>query len=363
MKILIVTNEMQFIEKFKAEWLEELHRLNHDVTLLCNVGNFSKFDSTNINLINFNLVSRSLNPFGALNSLYRYYKLINNICPDVIVTFTIKPNVFIGFICKLLNINQIQVISGLGSAYHHSKALRSVVMWLYRKSNHKRIFRIYENEQIKKIFEQYKIHSKDNVIVAGSGVNLTKFKFHPLIRNDITKFAFVGRLIADKGIYDLLEACNILNAEGYNFELLIAGDTTNFKRYKDIGSPSIKFLGYLENVSSLLNSIDCLIHPSYHEGMANAILEASAVGRIVIASNINGCMEAIDSNRNGFLFEPGKPREIANAMKKVIKMTHNEKIEFSEYARKKVEKQFDRESVNKIFTNCIERIFNEDGYS
>jgi len=354
MKILIVANESTFLHKFKSELLKMIIDSNHSIEVICdNRLNLFKNNSINFKCHDVKLTNRSLNPIDFLKVLQTYNSIIRDFRPKLVISFTAKPNILMGFLSKFHKIIQIQTITGLGSGFHNSYFTRKILMMLYALSNHHRVIRFHENLSIYDVFVQHKIMARYDQVINGSGVNLVKFPFLPKPNNQITVFAYIGRIMKDKGVFELIEAANSLFAEGFTFKLLIVGELLSNRIKETVVCSDIQFTGYLEDISGILQKIDCLIHPSHHEGMANVILEASASGRPVIASNIAGCKESILDGISGLLFEAGNTNELKKKMAEFLGYNETKRIHMGIEARAHVEKNFNRINVNQEYLKYI----------
>jgi glycosyltransferase involved in cell wall biosynthesis len=241
---------------------------------------------------------------------FKINKLVRDLCPKIVISFTIKPNIYSGIISKLNRIPHIMTVSGLGSAYHSSKLPKWFYFYVYSLAIGTHTFAFFENDYINQIFQSRKIRFLGTKVINGSGVDLEKFKSESFPSGKPFRFLYIGRIMNEKGIQELLSASISLLNQNYDFELYLVGEVTsqisNFTNdlSKILTTDKIKFLGYVDDVSAVIRDSHVIVHPSYHEGMANALLEGAACGRPLLASNIPGCKEIIDHNQNGLLFEP-----------------------------------------------------------
>jgi len=360
MKVLVVANESRFISKFKLELLQQLI-LNYQQVIVVSDDKYNLLRnfSGEMTLYDIPTNNRSLNPFSFVRLIYRYNSIILKHKPDVIISFTVKPNIIMGMISRYKKIHQIQTITGLGSGYHNSKILRLIIMLMYRMSTHDYLVRFHENSSIKNVFENRNIRAKIDLVINGSGVNLEKYLILPKTNNHTTVFTFIGRVMKEKGIIDIITAANLLDEKGIDYKILIVGDITN-SPIKDLNiSNKIEIYGYTEDIMCVLEGTDCLIHPSHHEGMANAILEASASGRPSIVSNIPGCKESVIDGITGYTFEVKNSHDLADKMIKFINLEPSAKQNMGIEARAHVAKFFNRNDVNQEYIKAINNIINE----
>lgn len=355
MKVVVVANVDEFLSKFKSEFLDELIQRNHHLEIVADFNDVrDSFGHLNVKKHNVKIKSRSINPFQLLMVFLKYRNIISQVKPDVVVSFTVKPNVLMGIISRVYGIRQIQVITGLGSGFHNSAIIRQLLIFMYKISNHKNQIRLFENKSIAQTFVSNKIYSSNSKTINGSGVNLHKFIPLPMPSNETLTFCFIGRVMKEKGIYDLLDASQNLYENGYKFKLFIVGDHVGFDSKPFESLPYLEFTKYIDDVTQILKLSDCLIHPSHHEGMANVILEASASNRPVIASNIPGCMEAVVDRKSGFLFESMNLADLTSKMITFIQLTSKERDRMGIHAREHMQSHFGRDKINKIFIDLIE---------
>ena len=297
----------------------------------------------------------SKNILADLSLLNQYYSIFREIQPDIIYNSTIKANIFGSIVSRYLNIKTINNISGLGTAFLKSFILKIFIIFLYKISQ-KKVFKIYfQNNTDLILFKKLNIvNSSQSRLIPASGVNTCKLKRdNRLLPSNKIKYLFLGRLLKEKGINELLLAANshlknniatFYIAGDYNKNNSSSIDFNNFIQKCD-ENKSIKYLGYIDNVKSLLGGVDCLILPSYREGLSNVILEALSMEIPVLASNVPGCKELIKDGYNGFLFEPRSASSIKIALNKFSNLEVEEIVTMGKRGRKFVEKNY---SIDKL---------------
>ncbi len=355
MKILLLANSEFFIIKFKTELIERL-AINNDVFVVP-LPQDSSFLSRVKGSRAYRISRRSLNPFKEFLLIKDIFMLLIKYKPDVVITFTIKPNIYTGILTRFHSVHHIQVVTGLGSAIHTKpKVIVFLIRLMYKLALHNKSFHIFENKSDSIYFKKFKLMRNERV-VNGAGVNLIAYPFKPYPVTELVKFVYVGRLMKEKGVLELLRATEELLNEGYQFSLTIVGEADeniDLSKWKNI--TNIIFVGRISEVMPYYVESHAIIHPSYHEGMSNVLLEAAATGRPGIASNIPGCMEIIDHNVSGYLFEKGSLKELKDAMALFISLPLIEKEKMGKNARNKVEKEFDRDLVNQEYIEIIHSI-------
>lgn len=350
MKILILTNYDVGLFCFRKELIEELLKNN---TVLISLPYGELVDSLKkmgCVFIDTPLDRRGINPIKDFVLMLSYYKLLKKQKPDLVITYTIKPNVYGGFTCRLFKIPYAANITGLGTAFQGKGMLRKLVTLMYRVGLKKAKTVFFENVENLRIFIDEKIVKEEKTcLLNGAGVNLERFQIaeYPA-ENEKVRFLFVGRVMKEKGIDELFEAMRLLRADGIDCALDVVGGceedySDKLKRCENEGW--LNFHGYQKDVRPFITAAHCFVLPSWHEGMANTNLECAAMGRPVITSNIHGCLEAVEDGVTGFLCEKQNPVSLYGVMKRFCGLTFEEKKNMGLSARKRMEDIFDKRKV------------------
>lgn len=326
---------------------------NQQVKELLNMG--TKYVQNSIN-------GRSINPFFELKTLFQLKKIVQNIEPDIILSFTIKPNIYGSYVAKKCKIPIIINITGLGSGFNNAYT-KILVEKMYKYACKNAFCIFFQNEANYNYFIENKIAKKDkSKIVPGSGVNLEKFKPMEKTKEDgIVRFLFIGRIMKEKGIEEYLEAAKYISNKYSNVEFQIVGPYEE-EKYKDVilnlNNSKIKYLGKSDDVRKEIKEVDCIINPTYHEGMSNVLLEGAAMGKPLMASNIPGCKEIVEDGVNGYLFEPKNTQKLIEKIEEFLKLSSSEREKLGRAGRQKVEENFDRNIVIKAYLETIDKILN-----
>lgn len=366
MKILILANFGLGLYQFRRELLEELINKNNEVFIsLPDDGYVKKLESLGCKFIDTHVDRRGTNPIKDLKLLFFYKSTIDRIRPDIILTYTIKPNVYGGIACRITRTPYLSNITGLGTSVENHGLMQILTLALYKFGLKSAACVFFQNEQNKQFFINRNIVKFRTRLIPGSGVNLKQYSFeqYPEYKGMI-KFLFIGRIMKSKGIDELLEAANKIKKEYTNVQFDIVGGSeedytqqlVEFER-QDI----IKYYGQQEDIHSFIKDAHAIILPSYHEGTANVLLESSSSGRPVLASKVPGCIETFDEGVSGFGFRVKSVESLADAIIKFIKLPYNEKKAMGIAARRKMEREYDRnivinayiEEINKIKENMV----------
>lgn len=352
MNILILANYDVGLFCFRKELIEELLK-NNTVFISLPYGELVEpLKNMGCVFIDTPLERRGINPIKDFALLLRYYKILKKQKPDLVITYTIKPNVYGGFVCRLLKIPYAANITGLGTAFQGKGILRKLVTLMYKVGLKKAKTVFFENSENRQIFIDEKIVKEGKTcLLNGAGVNIEHFGVAEYPEDDgTTKFLFVGRVMKEKGIDELFKAMKLLREDGVNCILDVVGGceedyTEKLKGYESEGW--LNYHGYQKDVRPFIKNASCFVLPSWHEGMANTNLECSAMARPVITSNIHGCLEAVEDGVTGFLCEKQNAEMLYNTMNRFCNLTYAEKKNMGLSARRRMEEIFDKKKVVK----------------
>jgi galacturonosyltransferase len=350
-KILILSNDDVGLYKFRKELIKEFISKGYKVIIAVPKGQYiDKLIDIGCIFENINISRRGMNPLTDFLLIIRYIKILRIHKPSILLTYTIKPNIYGGILANFLKIKYAINITGLGTAFYINGLLKRIIILFYRLSckNAKVVF--FENEQNRKIFVNHKIVNIDKTYkLNGAGVNLAEFIYEEYPKNyGEIKFLFIGRIMREKGINELMSvATKIKNKYSNVFFDLIGSYEENY--YSDLLNLQeqgiLKFHGFQNDVQSFIKDSHCIILPSHHEGMANSLLEAGAMGRPLIASNINGCKEAIINNVSGFTFEVRDETDFFIKIDQFIQLNYEDKVQMGKKSREHIKKNFNKKNV------------------
>ena len=350
MKILILANNDVGLYKFRRELILELLK-EHQVYIALPYGKMvDHLVSDGCCFIDTSIDRRGINPIKDLKLLFDYYNIIRNEKPDLVIAYTIKPNIYGGLICRLLNTTYALNITGLGTSFENDNWLKKLVVTLYKiaSKNAKVVF--FENAENESIFLDNKIINNHQAkLLNGAGVNLDYFSYQEYPNNDVFRFLFVGRVMKEKGIDELFASMKRL-IQDYDCCLDVVGRFEEdyselIEKYQIEGW--LNYYGFQDDVRPFIKQCDCFVLPSYHEGMANTNLECAASGRPIITSNISGCKEAVINNKSGLLCHPKDSKNLYKNMKIMICLSKTERSEMGKTGNQHMKDVFDRQRVVK----------------
>lgn len=349
-KILILSNSSSGLYDFRKELISELLKENEVISSVPAAEKAEDIVELGSELVDTEIDRRGVNPITDLGLLIRYFKLMKKLKPDLVITYTIKPNVYGGMLSRLLRIPYAANITGLGTAFQKKGALRRLISGMYKTALKKAKVVFFENPGNMQTLVKEKIVSKEQCCVLnGAGVNLEHFAFSTYPKEESeTNFLFVGRVMQEKGVEELFYAMQKLNAEGKQCKLDILGYYEEnygerIKQYTDEGW--LRFHGYQLDVRPFIEKSHCFVLPSYHEGMANTLLECGAMGRPLITSNIHGCLEAVCDGESGYICQVKSGEATYEAMKKFTELPYEAKCEMGKKSHDYVSGRFDKKLV------------------
>ncbi|MBP2070681.1 glycosyltransferase family 4 protein [Thermoanaerobacterium butyriciformans] len=366
MKIIVLTNSGMGLYKFRKELLEELISRGNEVYISLPYDEYiTKLEKISCKFIETYIDRRGINPIKDFKLLFFYLKTLKHIRPDIVLTYTIKPNIYGGIACRISNVSYIANITGLGSSIESRGFLKNITLFLYKIALKQAACVFFQNESNRLLFSTKKIIKSKYILIPGSGVNLEYHKFEPYPEHDgMINFLFIGRIMKEKGIDELLEAAKRIKEHYFNVQFDIVGGieedyTEKLLKYEKLGI--IKYHGQQDDVHSFIKKAHAVILPSYHEGISNVLLEAASTGRPVLASRVPGCIETFDEGISGYSFEVKNIDSLVEAIVKFIELPYEKKKNMGIAGRKKIEKEFDRNIVINAYLKEINRITKYNG--
>lgn len=360
MRILVLANNDIGLYNFRKELLARLIQDGNEVYISLPEGDKVKLlEAMGLKLIDTQIDRRGINPITDIKLFVTYINIIKSIQPNVILTYTIKPNIYGSIAARICRTPYLVNITGLGTAFENDGWLRHLISNMYKIALKRSNCVFFQNQKNRETFEMYGLNPVNNRLLPGSGVNLDQFSVLEYPSSETLEFVFISRIMKEKGIDQYLECAEYIRKRYPDTRFHICGfcEEAYQERLKDLHDNGvIIYHGLVSDVREVLKVTHCTIHPSYHEGMSNVLLESSASGRPCLCSDIPGCREIVDDGETGFLFEPKKTESLINAVEKFIELPYDLKKQFGVNARRKVEKEFDRQIVIDAYMDEINKI-------
>ena len=369
MKILILTNYADGLYLFRKELLQSFLQEGHTVCVSLPPDEHADKLEKLCSVIETPFGKRGLNPFQDIRLFLSYLKLLKKQNPDVVLTYTTKPNLYGGLACRIKKVPYLCNVTGLGTAIERGGLFSKFLLEFYRISLKKAQRVFFQNMGNREVMTKKGIALDNHMLLPGSGVNLSEHKFEEYPQEDRgICFLAVIRIMKDKGIEEYLAAAQAIKSQNKKVKFYLAGEYEEETR--TLYEPQIKtladrkvirYFGHIDNVGEVMAKSHIIVHPSYHEGLSNVLLEAAACGRPVLASDVSGCIETFVEGESGFRFAAKSTDALVQAMKKILALSHEERRQMGIAGRAWVENNFDRNIIIKTYQNELKEIKESKG--
>lgn len=365
-RIILSSNYAWTVVNFRMDLIRSLQKDGFCVHVLTQYDGYEK-DLIAEDVITHPLfISRAgVNPFLEVACFFSILRCLISVRPVVYLGFTIKPVIYGALACRLLNIQRVLTVTGLGTAFISQNWITFLVKLLMRKAfvNADVVF-VQNNADRELLLKESVLQSRQAKLVPGSGINLSKFCQVPIAPKRTINFLFIGRMIKDKGLEEFVYAAQLVKKVHPNTKFLLLGpigvenrSAINIGQLKQWQAEGIvEYLGEASDVRGHLKDADCVVLPSYREGLSRVLLEAGALARPAIASNVPGCNDVIKDGINGLLCEVKNGNDLAEQMKIFVSMPFATKIAMGNAARDIVESKFDVNIVCSLYVNAINKL-------
>lgn len=365
MKVLILSNQANGLVLFRKELLQTFIKNGWETLVSVPMDEkCSKITALGCRICPVELERRGMNPVKDLKLLFHYLKLLKKEKPDVVLTYTIKPNLYGGLASKIRRVPYLMNITGLGTSLENPGMLGKILLLFYRFVTQGAKCVFFQNPGNMEFMQKRKIAMNNSCLLPGSGVNLMEHpqEEYPSEEQGI-RFLAVLRVMKDKGVSEYLQAAEIIKKKYKNVSFCLAGDFEEDSRIEyeswlqELQNQKvIHYMGHINNVPEVMAESHIIVHPSYHEGLSNVLLEAASCGRPVLASNVPGCRETLHDHVSGILFEARSVESLVEAMEEIMVLTENERRQMGLEGRKYVETHFNREKVIKIYLSEMKKV-------
>lgn len=375
MKVLIALNSAWNLLNFRSGLIKALVANGHSVVLAAPKDeHVPSLQALGVRFVDIPMRAHSTNPWSDFHLLLRFVKLLQREKPDVLLAYTAKPNVYGSLAARWVGVPVINNIAGLGTAFIKGGWLACLLKTLYRLSLSRshRIF--FQNPDDLNLFIAHKLVAINQAaLLPGSGVDLQKFKpvplpclqrkaQQPLPTKQNFVFLMVARMLKDKGVEEFVEAARVLKASHSKTDFALLGfiDSNNPNGISAsliqswVDERIVSYWGVSSDIRAQLALADCVVLPSYREGTPRTLLEAAAMGRPMIATDVPGCREVVKHGVNGLLCVPRSSESLAKQMKNILALPDSSLQSMSDAARQLVEAQFDEQIVIGEYCRALE---------
>lgn len=348
--VAIISNDHAWTYNLRSEIIQALLDQGHRVVVIVGYGKkIEDLKAMGCEFMDIPLDRHGTNPIKDFKLAMEYKKVLKKLKPDIVFTYTIKPNVYGGYVCGKLNIPFIANITGLGTAVENKGPMQLITLNLLRIGLRKASKVFFQNTENMRFLLDKKVISGEYDLLPGSGVNTSKFSVLPYPSDNTVEFVFISRVMKEKGIEQYLDAAIQIRKKYPNTRFHICGfcEQAYESRIEELNSNgTIIYHGMVDDVREIIKNTHCTIHPTYYpEGLSNVLLESSACARPIITTNRSGCREVIDDGVNGFIVNQKDTQDLIEKIERFLSLSWEERKNMGLAGRAKVEKEFDRQIV------------------
>lgn len=363
MRVAVVLNTSWNIYNFRMNFVSALLSEGYEVHTIAPVDDYTQYlRKAGCIHHNVRMDSRGANPVKDSLLIGELFTIYRKIRPDIVLHYTIKPNVYGTLAATMLNIPVINNVCGLGTVFLKDNLVSWVALFLYKISFRfaRKVF--FQNPDDLQLFLDRKLVPADIVDqVPGSGIDLTRFGPMAFQRNKRFTFLMISRLISDKGVFEYIEAIKKLRSNGMDarFQLLGAMDPEHKRGIQPdvidswIRDGIVEYLGTTDNVRPFIGQADCIVLPSYREGTPRTLLEAASSNKPIVATNVPGCNHVVRHNFNGLLCNLKDADDLAEKMQAMSRFDDETLRQFGQNGRGKIESEFDESLVINKYLSAL----------
>ncbi len=358
-KVLFLVNHDMSVYNFRLELVESLLASGHKVVISSPYGErIGDLKAIGCEYHEIEFFRHGMNPIEEISLICAYRKLLKEVEPDVVFSYTIKPNIYGAMVCKELKIPCVANITGLGTALENESIVQKILILLYRYAFTEIQSVFFQNKENMCFFEKHRIAVGKHKLLPGSGVNLSRFAPIAYPQDAKVEFAFISRIMKEKGIDQYLAAAKSIRKRYHDTVFHVCGfcEQDYEKQLSELsGMGVIIYHGMVRDVQTVFENIHCVVHPTYYpEGMSNVLLEASASARPIITTDRAGCREIIDDGINGFICKQQDSEDLILQIEKFLSLSNKKRKEMGLAGRRKVEKEFDRQIIVNAYMRELE---------
>jgi glycosyltransferase involved in cell wall biosynthesis len=366
-RILVVSNYGWTVFNFRRNLIQELRRAGHEVFVQTEYDGYEQRLGLELrHIIPLAIDRKGVNPIHDLRTLFSIRRGIKIAKADICLFFTIKPIVYGGIAATLRHIPFISNVTGLGAAFIGRTWLQTTAQALYKVGLARATRIFFQNADDMRLFLAGGLtKAARTTLLPGSGVDLSHFS--PRMRSARGRqfvFLLAARLLWDKGVGEFVKAARLVKSEFPHTEFRLMG-------FLDVRNPSaisqaqvkqwvaegvVSYLGVTDDMPSAYAEADCIVLPSYREGVPRTLLEAASMGLPVITTDAVGCRDAVEDGITGFLCRQRDAQDLADKMHQMLRLPAGERLAMGYAGRQKMLREFDERIVISNYLEAIQKI-------
>ena len=366
--IVISYNTARYLYRFRIGIVRALIERKHKVVVVAPWDEYSlKLRDLGCDVYDIKMDNKGSHPLADARTLLAYRKIYRQIQPDLALHFTIKPNIYGTLAARSLGVPCINMVTGVGTAFIQESWLTRIVERLYKISQgwpHKVFFQNMDDLGL--FINRGLVQTGNTELLSSSGVNLSLFSAAPPANNAAPIFLLIGRMLKDKGVVEFVEAARLVKARhpDVRFQLLGQLDVVNrtaiSREQMDswVTERVIEYLGETDDVRPYIAQADCVVLPSYREGLSKTLLESAAMARPIVATDVPGCREVVDDEVSGYLCEVKNKDDLANKLERMLMLSSEQRAEMGRKGREKMQREFDEQIIIRRYLDVIDEIVN-----
>jgi len=366
-KIIIVSNTSWSLFNFRLGIARSLKDSGYKVILIAPYDQYSNRLNEEFKYYDIYMNNKGTNPKEDFKTTIEFYKLYKKIKPDIVLHYTIKPNIYGTIACDILGIKTVNNIAGLGTLFINQNFVTKIAKFLYKYSQSKADKIFFQNSDDYEMFTNEGLVEKSKCdVLPGSGVNTSKFipvEYEKV--DDKFRFLLIARMLWDKGVGEYVEAAKIIKSKYPHVEFQLLGflDVINksaiskeqMQEWVDEGF--VNYLGVSDNVKEEIAKADCIVLPSfYREGTPRTLLESASMAKPIITTDNVGCRDVVDGGVNGYLCEVRNAKDLADKMEMMLNLSEDERKAMGEAGRVKMINEFDEGIVIGKYLDTLKQL-------
>ncbi len=364
LRIAIFLNTSWNIYNFRLSLLKALQAEGHEIICIAPKDEYSeRLVQEGFNFVCLNFNAKSNNPIHDFLLLFKIGSILRRYKPDVLLNYTIKPNLYGTLAAHFSKIKTINNVSGLGTVFIRQNLTTYLAREMYRLAFKYPHHVFFQNKEDRSLFvENGLVKASITDVLPGSGVDLSKFcpDYSTHFDNTIT-FLMPARLLIDKGVYEYITAAKYIRQKYSNVRFLLIGkpdyDSGLGVKRKDLKSwiqdNIVEYHGFTDHMKDYYTQADCVVLPSYREGTSKTLLEALAMGKPIITTDVPGCRETVEVWKNGLLCKAKDTDTLIEVFEKFIELDPVQRLAMGKYSRFKAEVEFDEKFVINKYKKVI----------